>query len=195
MTEQFRSFDATRQMLRTGRSGQGRRGVVSAGRAEAAAIGRDILRQGGNAIDAAVAVAFALGVCEPNASGIGGGGFMLLRDGRTGRCVFLAFREKAPAAARPEMYTPARPGSNEDISLRNVDWGMAVAVPGGGKGLLYALRHYGSMEPAQVIAPAAALAREGFVVTPLLHADMAAHREQLMRYGDGWRIYLRDGQP
>ena len=128
MTGNFRSFDENGQMIRTGRSGEGRRGVVSAGRAEAAAIGRDILRQGGNAIDAAVAVAFALGVCEPNASGIGGGGFMLLRDGKTGRCVFLDFREKAPAAARPEMYTPARPGSNEDISLRNVYGGMAVAV-------------------------------------------------------------------
>lgn len=195
MTGNFRSFDENGQMIRTGRSGEGRRGVVSAGRAEAAAIGRDILRQGGNAIDAAVAVAFALGVCEPNASGIGGGGFMLLRDGKTGRCVFLDFREKAPAAARPEMYTPARPGSNEDISLRNVYGGMAVAVPGDVKGLFYALRHYGTMEPAQVIAPAAALAREGFVVTPLLHGDMAAHREQLKRYGDGWKIYLRDGEP
>ena len=66
--------------------------MVSAGRAEAAAIGRDILAQGGNAIDAAVATAFALGVCEPNASGLGGGGFMLLRDGKTGKSVFLDFR-------------------------------------------------------------------------------------------------------
>ena len=86
----FRPFDEQGNMTRTGRACTGKQGVVSAGRAEASQIGRDILAQGGNAIDAAVAVAFALGVCEPTASGIGGGGFMLLRDGKTGKCVFYA---------------------------------------------------------------------------------------------------------
>ena len=115
----FRSFDEQGNMIRIGRACTGRQGVVSAGRAEAAEIGRDILARGGNAIDAAVAVAFAMGVCEPNANGIGGGGFMLLRDGKSGRCVFLDFREKAPEAASPEMYVPKAPGSNEDIQMGN----------------------------------------------------------------------------
>mgnify|MGYP002513660413 FL=1 len=190
----FRPFDEQGNMIRTGRTGCGKTGVVSAGRAEASQIGRDILAQGGNAIDAAVAVAFAMGVCEPNANGIGGGGFMMIRDGKTGKCVFLDFRENAPAAATPAMYTPKAPGSNEDVNLGNVYGGKAVAVPGEVAGLLYALEHYGTMTPKQVISPAADLAREGFVVTPLLHADMEEHAPQLKQYGDGWKIYLQDGE-
>lgn len=191
----FRSFDSSGSMIHSGRACTGVHGVVSAGRAEAAEIGRDILAQGGNAIDAAVAVAFAMGVCEPNASGIGGGGFMLLRDGKTGKSVFLDFRETAPKKAAPDMFTPKAPGSNEDIHDRNMYGGMSVATPGDVAGLLYALEHYGTMTPAQVISPAARLAREGYVVTPLLHGDMTEHREQLLKYGDGWKIYLKDGQP
>ena len=149
-------------MIRSGRTGCGKQGVVSAGRAEAAQIGRDILARGGNAIDAAVAVAFAMGVCEPNASGIGGGGFMLIRDGKTGKSVFLDFRENAPMAATPAMYTPKAPGSNYDKDLSNVYGGKAVGVPGDVAGLLYALEQYGTMTPEQVISPAAQLAREGY---------------------------------
>lgn len=190
----FRPFDEQGNMIRTGRTGTGKQGVVSAGRAEAAEIGREILAQGGNAIDAAVAVAFAMGVCEPNASGIGGGGFMLIRDGKTGNNVFLDFRENAPVAASPAMYTPKAPGSNYDKDLGNVYGGKAVGVPGDVAGLLYALEHYGTMTPKQVISPAANLAREGYVVTPLLNGDMQEHATQLKTYGDGWKIYLKDGE-
>ena len=190
----FRPFDEQGNMIRTGRTGSGTQGVVSAGRAEAAEIGREILAQGGNAIDAAVAVAFALGVCEPNASGIGGGGFMMIRDGKTGKNVFLDFRENAPANAAPDMYTPKAPGSNYDKDLGNVYGGKSVGIPGDVAGVLYALEHYGTMTPEQVISPAAKLAREGYVVTPLLHGDMAEHATQLKTYGDGWKIYLKDGQ-
>lgn len=126
---EFRPFDEQGNMIRSGRSCVGKKGVVSAGRAEAADIGRSILQQGGNAIDAAVATAFALGVCEPNANGIGGGGFMLLRDGKTGDVVFLDFRETAPAAATPSMYTPKEPGSDLDVELANIYGGKAVAPP------------------------------------------------------------------
>ena len=100
----FRPFDEQGNMIRTGRTCTCSQGVVSAGRAEASEIGRDILARGGNAIDAAVAVAFALGVCEPNASGIGGGGFILLHDGKSGEDVFVDFRENAPQAATPDIY-------------------------------------------------------------------------------------------
>ncbi len=189
---EFRSFDPQGNMIYGGRACTGKQGVVSSGRAEASQIGCDILRRGGNAIDAAVAVAFALGVCEPNANGIGGGGFMLLRDGKTGKCVFLDFRENAPAAACPTMYAPDRDGKRDPAIMYG---GKSVAVPGDVAGLLYALEHYGTMTPKEVIAPAAALAREGFVVTPMLHADMEEHRSQLKQYGDGWKIYLKDGAP
>ncbi len=188
----FRSFDEKGNMICGGRACTGAKGVVSSGRAEASQIGCDILRRGGNAIDAAVAVAFALGVCEPNANGIGGGGFLLLREGKTGKCVFLDFRENAPAAASPAMYAPdSQKGRDPAI----VYGGKSVAVPGDVAGLLYALEHYGTMTPREVIAPAAALAREGFVVTPMLHQDMREHQQQLKQYGDGWKIYLKDGQP
>ena len=191
----FRPFDEQGNMIRTGRTCTCSQGVVSAGRAEAAEIGRDILARGGNAIDASVAVAFALGVCEPNASGIGGGGFILLHDGKSGEDVFLDFRENAPEAATPDMYTPVEPGSNYDKDMGNVYSSKASGVPGDVAGLLYALEHYGTMTPEQVIAPAAALAREGFVVTPLLHNDIKDHKEELKKYGDGWKIYLNDDKP
>lgn len=107
----------------------------------------------------------------------------------------MDFRENAPAAASPTMYTPKAPGSNDDKDLGNVYGGKAVGVPGDVAGLLYALEHYGTMTPKQVISPAAKLAREGYVVTPLLHGDMEEHAAQLKTYGDGWKIYLKDGQP
>ena len=191
----FLPFDANGNMIRTGRACTGKKGVVSSGRAEASAIGTEILRRGGNAVDAAVATAFALGVCEPNASGIGGGGFLLLRDGKTGDCVFLDFRETAPKAATPDMYEPSGDGSNKARDLSNIYGGRAVAVPGDVAGLLYALEHYGTMDRREVIAPAAALTREGYVVTPMLDGDMQEHAPQLLQYGDGWRFYLKDGAP
>lgn len=190
----FIPFDEQGNMIRSGRACTAKKGVVSAGRAEAAQIGKEILEKGGNAVDAAVAVAFALGVCEPNASGIGGGGFMLLRSARTGESVFLNFREKAPKAAEPSMYEPGSPGSNYDKHLRNVYSGTAAATPGDVAGLLYALEHYGTLDRKTVMAPAIRLAKEGYIVTPLLAADIAEHAEQLRKYGDGWKIYLKDGK-
>ena len=202
MTTDFRPFDTNGNMIYGGRACTAEKGVVSAGRAEAAEIGRKILAAGGNAVDAAVAVGFALGVCEPNASGIGGGGFLLLHLGKTGEDVFLNFREKAPAAASPDMYradpdTAARKGSeraNYDIELRNVYGACAAAVPGDVAGLLYALEHYGTLDRQTVMAPAIRLAREGFAVTPLLRADIELHAPQLAAYGDGAKIYLKDGR-
>ncbi len=182
-------------MIRTGRTCRAGRGIVCAGRGEAAVIGAQVLKDGGNAVDAAVATAFALGVCEPNASGLGGGGFMLLRDGRTGRSTFIDFREKAPAAADPSMFERMRADSNYDVRKRNVYGGMAAAVPGEVAGLTYALQRYGTMPLERLIRPAVRLAREGFVLSPNLAADIADHAEQLKRYGDGWRVYLKDGRP
>ena len=202
MTTDFRPFDTNGNMIHSGRACIAARGAVSSGRAEASQIGKEILAAGGNAVDAAVATAFALGVCEPNASGIGGGGFLLLHLGKTGEDVFLNFREKAPAAASPDMYRAdpgmsARKGSeraNYDIRMRNVYGGCAAAVPGDVAGLLYALEHYGTMDRQTVMAPAIRLAREGYTVTPLLHADIALHAPQLAAYGDGAKIYLKDGK-
>lgn len=115
--------------------------MVSSGRAEAVDIGRNILQQRGNAVDAAVAIAFALSVCEPAASGIGGGGFMLIREGKTGKGTFIDFREKAPAAATSDMFALIKPGSSKSVADEKIHGGKAVAVPGDVVGLLYALTH------------------------------------------------------
>ncbi len=91
----FKPFDENGNMIRTGRGAEGKVGIVSTSKYEASKIGMDVLKKGGNAIDAAVAAGFALGVAEPNSSGLGGGGFMLIRIAKTGETVFIDFRESA----------------------------------------------------------------------------------------------------
>ena len=123
-------------------------------------VGVEVLRQGGNAIDAAVAVGYALAVVYPAAGNLGGGGFMVVQFA-DGRRTFLDFRERAPLAARADMYLDAqgnvRPGSTTD------GW-LAVAVPGSVSGLEYAREHYGTRPAATLLEPAIRLAREGFLL-------------------------------
>ena len=152
-----------------GRDATGRNGVVATGRAECTEIGLDILQQGGNAVDAAVAVGFALGVCEQQSSGIGGGGFMTLRLA-TGEVVFIDFRDRSAAAASLDMWE-----INPDGSVKNEEnkiGGKAVAVPGDVKGLLYALETYGTMSRGDVMAPAIEMAEEGFTVSHITSRDI-----------------------
>ncbi|MDE2307020.1 MAG: gamma-glutamyltransferase [Xanthomonadaceae bacterium] len=126
----------------------------------ATAVGVDILKQGGNAVDAAVAVGYALAVVHPCCGNIGGGGFMLvhLADGRN---VFLDFREKAPLKATPTMYQDA---SGNVVPGRSTGSYLGVGVPGTVMGLDAALKKYGTMPLHKVIAPAIGLARDGFVL-------------------------------
>jgi len=120
-----------------------------------------ILKQGGNAIDAAVAVGFALAVVHPQAGNIGGGGFMLIRD-HTGKTHFLDYREKAPATATADMYLDA--DKNVIPNLSTVGY-KSSGVPGTVAGLVYAQRHFGKLTLQQDMAPAIALATNGFVLT------------------------------
>ncbi|RIL06322.1 MAG: gamma-glutamyltransferase [Proteobacteria bacterium] len=143
----------------------GMRGMVVAAEKHAAAAGLAMLRDGGNAIDAAVATAFALGVTEPYHSGIGGGGFLLMRLA-DGRVVALDARETAPAAAAPDMYL--RPGVAADASRSGP---LAIATPGLVAGLAEALAAHGTKPLAEVMAPAIALAEHGFPIS-LRHARM-----------------------
>ena len=135
-------------------------GLVVSAQNLAAAAGVDILRQGGNAIDAAVAVGYAEAVVNPCCGNIGGGGFMTahLADGRD---IILNFRETAPAAAKQDMYLDAAGQPIRGASL--FGW-KAVAVPGSVLGLDTALSKYGTLPRAVVMAPAIRLAREGFVL-------------------------------
>jgi gamma-glutamyltranspeptidase/glutathione hydrolase len=143
----------------------GRRGMVVTSEAHATRAGLALLLQGGNAVDAAVAAAFALAVTQPFSAGLGGGAFVLIRTA-DGRVVALDARETAPAAATPDMFT--RPGVPERASLSGP---LAVATPGFVAGMALALERFGTRSLADVLAPAIELAERGFPVGPY-HARM-----------------------
>lgn len=165
-----------------------KRGMVATAERQATEIGVEVLRSGGNAIDAAVAVGFTLAVSEPNAGGLGGGGFMLIRlaDGRTS---FLDFREKAPASAHRDMYLDesGRPTQDSWVGYR------AAGVPGTVRGYGLALRKYGTRSWKSVIGPARRLARDGFPVTWNL-AESLRSNSRLARFPESRRVFLNRGR-
>ena len=178
-----------------GRGASGVHGVVAAAKPDASWAGIEILKMGGNAVDAAVATGFALGVLEPNASGIGGGGFMVLRLAGMKEAVVIDFRPTAPATATPDMYKLDERG--RPIGNASVEGGLASAVPGEVKGLLYALEHYGSkkLTRAQVLQPAIDRAGRGVPVTAHLAQIIKDNFGKLRKYENGPAIYAKDGFP
>jgi gamma-glutamyltranspeptidase / glutathione hydrolase len=150
--------------------------------------GIEILKQGGNAVDAAVAVHFALAVTYPFAGNLGGGGFMLIRD-KHGKAHFLDYREKAPAAATRDMYLDAQGNIVPGMSLIGY---KASGVPGSVAGIAYAQKHYGKLTLAQDMAPAIRLATEGFVLTDA-EARMLQTSRSVARFPAAAHIYQRDG--
>jgi len=149
--------------------------------------GLKILREGGNAVDAAVATGFALAVVHPIAGNLGGGGFLLLRT-HDGRTTFLDYREKAPLAATETMYQDAKGNAIPDASLTGY---RAIATPGSVAGLAFAERKYGKLGLMRVMAPAIALASEGFVLTAEEADEL--HDSDLGRFADSKRIFQRGG--
>jgi len=154
--------------------------------------GVEMLRDGGNAVDAAVATGFALAVVHPQAGNLGGGGFLLLRSAN-GETHFIDYREKAPAAATENMYLDAQgnvlPESNKDSSVVGY---RSIGVPGSVAGLVYAEKKYGKLSVEKVIAPAIKLARDGF---PLAYEDTQDLKkdEYLAQFPESKHIFLRDG--
>jgi gamma-glutamyltranspeptidase/glutathione hydrolase len=139
-------------------------GVVTTSEPNAARIGADVLKAGGNAIDAAVAVQFALNVVEPQSSGIGGGGFMMIHLARENKTFIIDSREKAPAAATPDMFQLASdPTQTFEIATVSTS-GISVGVPGTLLGVVTALDEWGTISLAEALAPAIQLARDGFRV-------------------------------
>ncbi len=137
-------------------------GMVVSAQHLASDVGVEILRQGGNAVDAAVAVGYAEAVTNPCCGNIGGGGFMVIHLAKSGANIFLNFRETAPLAASADMYLGP---DGSPIRGASIDGYRAVAVPGTVLGLETALKRYGTLPRAQVMAPAIKLAREGFILT------------------------------
>lgn len=167
----------------------GTNGVVVSTQQDASEVGLEVLQDGGNAIDAAVAVGYALAVTDPCCGNLGGGGFMLihLADGNE---AFINFRETAPLKADSKMYLDERGKLRENLST---DGYLAVGVPGTVKGLNYALEQYGTMELKKVIKPAINLAEHGFVLQAGDVEIFEAGKEKLLQPNVA-KIFLQDDQ-
>ncbi len=161
-----------------------KQGMVVAQEPLAVDVGLRVLKNGGNAVDAAVAVGFALAVTHPQAGNIGGGGFMLIRFA-DGRSTFLDFRERAPGKATRTMYQDA----SGNVTKASVEGWTSAGVPGTVRGFEYAHSKYGSRKWAELIGPAAALARNGFEVSYGL-ADSIKGSPKLPQSAESKRIFL-----
>jgi gamma-glutamyltranspeptidase / glutathione hydrolase len=164
------------------------RAMVASVHQLASRAGVQMMKSGGNAVDAAVAVGFALAVVHPQAGNLGGGGFMLIRfaDGKTH---FVDYREKAPAAATANMYLNAQGNVMEDASTVGY---KAIGVPGSVAGMVYAEKKYGKLSLEQVMAPAIKLADEGFALTLAEVMDFQQD-EHLAEFPESRRIFQRNG--
>lgn len=164
-------------------------GMVASSNGLASEAGVEIMKEGGNAVDAAVATGFALAVVHPQAGNLGGGGFMLIRmhDGSTH---FIDYREAAPAKATATMYQDAAGNVIPDLSTVGY---KAIGVPGSVKGMVYAEQHFGKLGLARVMAPAIRLARMGY---PLSFGDasLLTRDNRLTGFADSRRVFQNDGK-
>lgn len=170
------------------RAAFGAQAMVASNSALASAAGIEVLQAGGNAVDAAVAVGFALAVTYPYAGNLGGGGFMVVRmaDGRTAA---LDYREVAPLAATRNMFVD----SAGRLTDRSLVGHLASGVPGSVAGLAAALERFGTLPLSRVLAPAIRLAREGFVVDSALSASLAEERGRIARFA-GAALFFPGGE-
>lgn len=183
-----RSAPATWTLANRATAAYGEDGMVASNDSLATAVGARILRDGGNAVDAAVATAFALAVTHPEAGNIGGGGFMLVRLAN-GSVSALDFRERAPAAATRDMFSS--PAARRDASTRTH---LASGVPGSVAGLLEALQRFGTISRVAAIAPAVRLARDGFLVDAAFMGTTAGQLTRIEPHA-GATLFLPDGAP
>ena len=158
--------------------------IVSSNDSIASRVGRDIIRRGGNAVDAAVATGFALAVTYPIAGNIGGGGFMVIRMA-DGRSAAIDYREVAPLAASRDMYLDAK----GDLTDKSVIGHLAVGVPGAVAGMNEALKKYGTMSLRDVIAPAIELAEKGFVVDSSLSRGLTRYQKDIGKFAGGSKFF------
>jgi len=168
-------------------------GMVASQEALASRIGIEVLERGGNAVDAAVAVGFALAVTLPRAGNLGGGGFMLVHDAESGETVAIDYREMAPAAAHRDLFLDA---AGEVDSEKAWYSRYAAGVPGTVAGLALALERYGTLSLAEALAPAGRLAEQGILVTGDLTESLEARRERLTAVPATAAIFFHDdGRP
>ena len=166
--------------------------VISSANHHATDAGHEVIALGGNAFDAAVAVSAALSVTEPVSSGLGGGGFFLLHDARSGRDVFVDARETAPASATPAMYLDGAGNLDNDKAQNGP---TSAGIPGLPAGLVHVAKKDGRLPLSVTLAPAIRLARDGFEVYPRLETAYAGRREVMERYKGSRELFLADGDP
>lgn len=166
-------------------------GMVSSAKPGASEVGVEVLKNGGNAVDAAIAVAFAMGVLEPNASGLGGGGFMIIHSAETGKNVVIDFREIAPAAATANMYEKYM-----DNFYGAYFTPLSSGVPGELAGLNTALEMFGTMSLSEVIAPSVKLLEDGIPVTENLSGLINTMYDAIALYPESLELWCdEDGLP
>ena len=166
--------------------------VIASAHALATDAGFETLARGGNAFDAAVAVSAVLSVVEPISSGLGGGGFFLLHDAKTGKDVFVDARETAPAAATPQAYL-GKDGQLDRDRAQNGPW--SAGIPGLPAALVHVAGRHGRLPLTQSLAPAIRIARGGFPVYGRLARGYAERRDVMERYPGTREVFLRNGQP
>lgn len=196
-------YDENFEKKRDDRDATGSTGAVASCSWYASNAGLDILKEGGNAFDAAAAVAYTLGVVEPYFSGLGGGGFMTFYSAETGEVKVIDFREVAPAAADAQMWLDADGNmmkysvNGEELGNLSDTGGLAVAVPGEVAGFEYLLENYGSdsVTRQQIFQPAIDLANDGYVIGVTFKEEMESEYKRLASDEYLAGIYLNDGLP
>lgn len=166
--------------------------AVASAHSLATEAGLQMIRDGGNAFDAAVAVSAMLSVVEPVSSGIGGGGFFLLRDAKSGREVFVDARETAPESATPQAYLDANGELDRDRAT-NGPW--SAGIPGLPAALVHVSEKYGKLPLSKTLAPAIRVARDGFPVYARLEKGYGSRRTVMERYRGTREVFLADGDP
>src|SRR3989441_13231793 len=171
-----------------------RHGIVASTNEIASRVGVDILKRGGNAVDAAIAVAFALAVTHPAAGNLGGGGFMMIRL-KNGKTTAIDYREMAPAAATRNVYLDQQGNVIKGEGGPLVGY-RAAGVPGTVRGMELALKNYGSgkLSWAQLLEPARGLAANGLRVTYTLARSLRGNNDYLSQYAETKHIYLNNGK-
>ena len=164
--------------------------AVASAQPYATQAGMQVMAEGGNAFDAAVAVSAALSVVEPYSSGIGGGGFWLLHDAATGKDIMVDGREYAPAAATATMYQDKNGNVIPGASLNGP---LSAGIPGEVAALAYINRQYGKLSLAQDLAPAIKLARDGFPLDRLFHEMLANRVDKLKQWPAAWQAFYPNG--
>lgn len=165
--------------------------AVTSAQPYATQAGMQVMREGGNAFDAAVAVSAALSVVEPYSSGIGGGGFWLLHAAASGKDIVVDGREYAPAAATATMYQDK---NGDVIPGASLNGPLSAAIPGEVTALAYINQHYGKLSLAQDLAPAIKLARDGFPLDPRFHEMLASREDKLKQWPAAWKVFYPDGR-